>query len=394
GGGGPLREPAARLAKLSAAAGATVVAVDVPSGVDADSGRVHGHAVSAAVTVTFGALKPGLLIAPGAQHAGLVECVDIGLGPALPPSDTAPVNALDAADVAALLPQPAAEATKYTRGVVGVVAGSEVYPGAAVLAVGGAVRAGAGMVRFAGPAHAAEQVRQRWPEAVVTEARSPSEVLAAGRVQAWVVGPGMGTDSTAGDVLGAILATDLPVLVDADGLTLLAALGTSLGGRTAATLLTPHAGELIRLIGGDRDAVEADRLAAVRRAADTLGCTVLLKGSTTVLADPGGPVRVNTTATPFLATAGSGDVLSGGCAALLAGGLAPLDAGSCGAFLHGLAGRLAVGSPGGGTSPVAASDLLATWPAAVRAVTADYRAENPPMSGPTATAAAAAGVWA
>ncbi|MGI8680948.1 MAG: NAD(P)H-hydrate dehydratase [Mycobacteriales bacterium] len=375
GGHGPLRPDAAAVVERLAGTSARVVAVDVPSGVDADSGRVEGAAVRADVTVTFGTYKPGLVVSPGAEYAGLLELVDIGLGPHLPPTR---LTLLDSADLADLLPAPAGEATKYSRGVVGVVAGSDAYTGAAVLATGGAVRAGAGMVRYAGPAHAAEQVRTRWPEAVVTvvpvgasgTVADPEAVLAAGRVQAWVVGPGVGTDEDAAAVVEAVLGTDVPVLVDADGLTVLARHPDWLARRTAPTLLTPHAGEFARLMGGERAEVEGDRLAAARRAADALAATVLLKGSTTVVADPGGEARVNSTGSAWLATAGSGDVLSGACGALLAGGLSALDAGSCGAFLHGLAGLLAATGPEGAQAPIAAADLLASWRDAERAVRA------------------------
>ncbi len=360
GGTGGLREPADRLAAATARSAATVVAVDVPSGVDASTGRVDGPAIRADVTVTFGALKAGLLVSPGAQHAGQVECADIGLDP-----PAASLAAVDADDVAALLPLPQGESTKYRRGVVGVAAGSAAYGGAAVLAVGAAVRAGPGMVRYAGPQRAVEAVLARWPEVIATVAdRDP--VASAGRVQAWVVGPGLGIDDRAADSLGAVLATDLPALVDADGLNLLADGRLDLlRERRAATLLTPHAGELARLTGAGRDDIEADRLTHARRAAADLGATVLLKGATTVIASPDGAVRVSRTGPPWLATAGAGDVLSGACGALLAGGLAPLDAAMCGAFLHGLAAGLAAGTPG---APITAYDVIDHWPAAVRAV--------------------------
>ena len=169
GGHGGLREPAATLAGLTArasAAGAIVVATDLPSGVDADTGVVAGAAISADVTVTFGTLKPGLLIDPGAGYAGTVELVDIGLEPVLTAAPVA--KALQASDVAALLPTPGAESDKYRRGVLGVLAGSDKYTGAAVLSVGGAIRGGAGMVRLVSAKSAADVVRQHWPEAVIT----------------------------------------------------------------------------------------------------------------------------------------------------------------------------------------------------------------------------------
>lgn len=359
GGSGGLRERAASVVQRLAAAGTPVVAVDLPSGVDASTGEVAGAAVRSDVTVTFGAWKTGLLVDPGAGLAGRTVLVDIGLPDPGPPA----LESLQAGDVAVRLPRPDVESDKYRRGVVGVVAGSRDYTGAALLAVGGALHGGAGMVRFAGDDHPAELVRARWPEVVVGR----------GRVQAWAVGPGMGTDDDAGQRLAAVLAEDVPALVDADGLTMLAKDRTLLADRSAPTLLTPHAGELARLLGADRGDVEARRLEHVRRAADDLGVTVLLKGSTTLVADPGSaaPVRVNATGTPWLGTAGSGDVLSGLGAALLGSGLDPRDAGSVAAFLHGLAGRLA-SEP---DVPITAQDVLAALPRAWARVEG---AERPP----------------
>ena len=297
-----------------------------------------GAAIRADVTVTFGTIKPGLLIDPGASYAGTVELVDIGLRPHL----TAPpaVTALQSADVAALLPEPGAESDKYRRGVLGVLAGSERYTGAAVLSVGGAIRGGAGMVRLVSARAAADVVRQHWPEAVITVldpadpagpppagsglAGGPAVIEAAGRVQAWVAGPGLGTGDDAAELLATVLATSLPVLVDADGLTVLSRHKELLARPAGAiTLITPHAGELARLMNGDHGQIEAHRLESARAAAAELGVTVLLKGSTTVVAtpDPAEPAFVNPTGTPWLATAGSGDVLSGLAGALLAQGV-------------------------------------------------------------------------
>ena len=347
GGRGALRPAAAALADT--VRDRDVVAVDLPSGVDADTGEVAGTAVRAGLTVTFGTLKPGLLLAR--PWTGRVELVDIGLD--LPP---AAVEALEDDDVARLLPRAQPGDDKYTRGVVGVAAGSQQYTGAAVLSVGAAVRAGAGMVRFAGAPHAAEQIRSRWPEVVVTE-QEGADVVDAGRVQAWVVGPGLGTDERAAATVEAVLAQDVPVLVDADALTVAAQHQDWLRDRRAPTLLTPHDREFARF-GAE---VGADRLGAARRLSADLGVTVLLKGDATVVAGRDGPVRVNTTGSPALATAGSGDVLSGAAGALLAQGLDPLVAGSVAAHLHGLAGALA--ADGATTS---AYEVLVHWPAAVR----------------------------
>jgi hydroxyethylthiazole kinase-like uncharacterized protein yjeF len=362
---GALREQMARLAALLDTAGgsapAIVVAVDVPSGVDVSTGEVAGAAVKADVTVTFGALKTGLVVSPGAEFAGYVEVVDIGLSLGGPDA-----TLLDASDVADLVAEPHGETDKYRRGVLGVVAGSDTYTGAAQLAVGGGLATGVGMVRFAGVAHPSELVRQRWPEAVVTEVHrgDGAAVLDAGQVQAWVVGSGLGTDGAAGGIVAAVLGAEVPVLVDADAITWLASHRDILAGRRAPTLLTPHAGEFARLMGLERADVEAHRLAHARRAAAELGVTVLLKGSTTVVASPSGEVRVNSASSAYLATAGSGDVLSGICGALLAGGLSAIDAGSAGAFLHGMAALIATGTP---AVSITAMEIVDALPAAMRA---------------------------
>jgi ADP-dependent NAD(P)H-hydrate dehydratase / NAD(P)H-hydrate epimerase len=369
GGRGGLREPFATLAQLAADSAGTTVAVDLPSGIDADTGQVEGPAVRADVTVTFGTYKPGLLIDPGSGYAGVVELVDIGLGPYLDPTPAA--SAPQAEDVAELLPRPGPESDKYRRGVLGLLSGSDKYGGAALLSTGGAVAGGAGMVRLVTAPPAAAAVRLVHPEVVVTELpgiQFPDDV---GRVQAWVAGPGMGTDEAAADRLARVLATNLPVLVDADGLTLLAK-HRGLLPRAAPTLLTPHAGELGRLLGADPADVTARRLEHARRAAAQFGACVLVKGSTTVVAPPHDvdPVLVNTTGTSWLATAGTGDVLAGLAGALLAQGLAAPQAALCAAYLHGLAARLAAGGAGqgGGEAPIGASDVVAALPAAFRAL--------------------------
>ena len=244
--------------------------------------------------------------------------------------------------------------------MVGVLAGSATYSGAAVLAVGGALRGGAGMVRAVSEPQVSAVVRHAWPEAVVTDLDRDDDPRNVGRVQAWVVGPGIGTDAVAEMRLDAVLGSDVPVVIDADALTVLAERASWPLERSAPTLLTPHAGELARLLGADRDDIEARRVAYVRRAADELGAVVLLKGSTTVICAPGERcVTVNTVGTPALATAGSGDVLSGLLGALLAGGLTVHDAAAVGAYLHGMAGRLAAHD-----APITATQILAAIPAA------------------------------
>jgi ADP-dependent NAD(P)H-hydrate dehydratase / NAD(P)H-hydrate epimerase len=336
-GSGPLRPDAAEI--FRAAGAVPVVAVDIPSGIDVATGAITGPAVHAALTVTFGGLKPVHALA----DCGRVTLIDIGLD--LPDTD---VLGFDAADVAARWPVPGPRDDKYTQGVTGVMAGSSTYPGAAVLCTGAAVAATSGMVRYAGGAHG--DVLAHWPEVIA----SPTPA-AAGRVQAWVVGPGLGTDEIGAAALWFALQTDLPVLIDADGLTILASHPDLLAGRRAPTLLTPHAGEFARLAGGPPG---DDRVGATRKLADALGATVLLKGNVTVVADPGGPVYLNPAGQSWAATAGSGDLLSGMIGALLAAGLEPAEAAAAGAFVHARAAELSAADPGPGYAPTSASRIV------------------------------------
>jgi len=358
---GALRHP--ELAEAASAARA-VLAVDVPSGVDADTGAVAGAAVQADVTVTFGGLKPGLLLDPGAEYAGVVEVADVGLSAHLvdPVADV-----MDADDIDLAVLEPPHESSKYTRGVVGVVAGSERYTGAAVLACGGAVRCGAGMVYLFSADAAVQMVRRAWPEVVAFGDPDPDRLADNDKVAAWVLGPGLGTDDRAVELVRAVLSSDRPVVVDADAITI-AAGDQPLLKRAAPTVVTPHLGEFERLTGVGRDASGSDRLGCARRAAADLGVTVLLKGTTTVVAGPDGSAYINPTGTPWLATAGTGDVLAGAVGALLAGGLGGTDAAAVASWLHGLAGRLAATAGGAAEgAPIAAGDLVAEWPNAVRA---------------------------
>lgn len=336
-GGRPgLREDAA--AALALVEGIPVVAVDTPSGVDVDSGATPAPHVRADLTVTFGTHKACHLLDPAALACGAVELVDIGLGPYLP---AAAIEALQPADVAALVPPPAPDAHKYTRGVVGVRAGSAAYPGAGLLSVAGASCGLAGMVRYDGDAAVLDRIRDVHPE-----------VVGPGRVQAWVVGSG--SDAAAEPALRDALADDVPVVVDAD------ALAFADHARGRAAVLTPHAGELARMLGTERSAVEAEPLRHARSAAQRYDAVVLLKGRHTVVARPDGRVRVTTAGTPWLATAGAGDVLGGLVGALLAGGLDPFDAASAGSWLHGAAATLAAER-----GPIVAGDVAAAVPAVV-----------------------------
>jgi hydroxyethylthiazole kinase-like uncharacterized protein yjeF len=316
---GPLREP--MLPLVAHTEGRRVLAVDLPSGVDPDTGAVAGPAIRAEVTVCMGGYKPGLLVGAGRLHAGEVRLVDIGITDVLPEPS---LRQLEDADVDIRRPGPTDD--KYTRGVVGVAAGSAAYPGAALLCTGAARLGGVGAARYAG--HAAAEVVRTYPEVLVTDT-----VGEAGRVQAWVVGPGLGTADNAVESLRAVLAADVPVIIDADGLNLLAERRSLLERRTAPTVLTPHDREFERLFGE----VGPDRIGAARRAAADIQATVLLKGYATVVARPDGSCYLNPTGHPALATAGSGDVLAGLVGSLLATGLEPGLAAATAAYLHGRA---------------------------------------------------------
>ena len=339
-GSGPLRPNAAEVFAAVDAQRIPVVAVDIPSGLDPLTGAAAGPHVHAALTVTFGGLKPVHALG----DCGRVELVDIGLH--LPDTDMLGLQAVDVKD---RWPLPGPTDDKYTQGVTGILAGSATYPGAAVLCTGAAVQASSGMVRYAGSA--AQQVLSHWPEVIA----APS-AAASGRVQAWVVGPGLGTDDAGATALWFALDTDLPVIVDADALTILSAHPDLVTGRRVPTVLTPHAGEFARLAGAPPG---ADRITATRKLADRFGATVLLKGNVTVIAEPGGSVYLNPAGQSWAATAGSGDVLSGMIGALLAAGLPAGAAAAAAAFVHARAANAAALDPGPRPAPTSASGILA-----------------------------------
>lgn len=349
---GPLRPAAASLVEQVEV---PIVAVDLPSGVDPDTGAVDGPAVTADVTVTFGARKPVHVL--NTTRCGEVRLVDIGLGPELPDPD---LIALEADDVAYAWRVPGPSDDKYTQGVTGIAAGSATYPGAAVLSAGAAVLATSGMVRYAG--YAADEVRGRWPELVAT-----GTVEDAGRVQAWVVGPGLGIGQTGRAVLAAVLAEGVPTCVDADGITLLASTPSLWDSRDpdTAVVLTPHDREFARVAGPLGIELGTDRVAAARALAKRLDAVVLLKGNATIVAAPDGRTLVNAATSSWLATAGSGDVLTGLIGALLASGLDPWLAAGCAAWLHVRAAEHAADG-----APAPASLIQQAIPAAIRAVRA------------------------
>ncbi|HEY7626003.1 MAG TPA: NAD(P)H-hydrate dehydratase [Ilumatobacteraceae bacterium] len=315
---------------------APVLAVDLPSGVDALTGDIAGDVLAASHTVTFAALKPGLLMPPGSVVAGELELADIGLD-----VRWARANLVQAADVAEWWPERDEYAHKW-RSAVRVVAGSASMTGAPRLVAHAAMRAGAGMVQLSIPGmtlpDAPIEIVQR-PLASTGWARGALASLE--RFHSIVVGPGLGrSDDTSASVRELVVEAPLPMVIDGDALF---ALGWSSEGaiallrrRVAPTILTPHDGEFTLLAGGQPG---LDRMAAARRLAADSACTVLLKGAATIVADPNGEAVVVTAGDARLATAGTGDVLSGIIGALLAGGVKPLQAAAAAAWVHGQAGR-------------------------------------------------------
>jgi len=358
GGQGELRGLAAQFAESVLGASGLVVAVDLPSGVDADSGLVPGIAVQADVTVTFGCLKPGLLVMPALEYVGLLLVVDIGLDDYL---ENPAARVIDDMDVALCVPEPVVSAYKYARGVVGIAAGSVQYPGAAVLCVDAARAMDVGMVEFLDRRDgAAVLIHQDFPDVVRTDTVSDP------RISAWGAGCGFVGDESDDDTIAALLATDVPVVLDAGALTALARnadLRERIRRREAVTVLTPHDGEFDRLLPLSK----ADgRIAQTQELAADLSCVVVRKGPGTVVASGVGAPIIDRMGSAALATAGSGDVLTGILAGLCANralepiGLVDIAAG---VWLHGMAGALA----STGSRPVNADDVLGELPDAIAA---------------------------
>lgn len=334
--------------------GATpVLAVDIPSGVDGLTGEERGRALPATRTVTFAALKPGLLMEPGRRLAGEVVLADIGL------VAVADASVVEAGDVATWLPARASDRHKWNAAVL-VVAGSPGMTGAAHLAAAAAQRAGAGMVRVGSPGLSGDPGCPIEAVGMGLPGVDWAKVVLEGldRFHALVIGPGLGVaETTRAAVVEVVAGAPIPVVVDSDGLTALVGdVGGRLKPRSAGTVITPHDGEFERLMGA---APGPDRIAAARDLAAATGAVALLKGATTIVAHPGGAVRVVMSGDARLATAGTGDVLSGVIGALLAQGMAPLEAAAGAAWLHGRAAML--GAPEG----LVASDVVDLLPAAL-----------------------------
>ncbi len=351
--GAPRREAAATIERMNASP-APVVAVDLPSGVDASTGETEGQAVEAELTVTFHALKVGLVISPGRFHAGRVVVSDIGLDGVPTATHRATTALLDE------VPRRGARDTKYSAGSVLVIGGEPGTTSAACLTAMAALRADAGYVTLAVPEEslraaevlALEPVKLAWSEEHALE----TLVAAAERASALAIGPGLGRSPARHALVRALLRRlDLPIVVDADGL-----FGLDPVGRSQPTVLTPHSGELAGLLGHDSAWVNAHRLEAARSCAERFGATVLLKGPDTIVASPDGDIVVCDGGPPSLATAGTGDVLTGVVGSFLAKGLDAMTAAAAATVAHGYAAVLAPHAAG-----LVASDLLDLLPSAL-----------------------------
>jgi NAD(P)H-hydrate epimerase len=370
---GEVREREAGIVERMNSADAPVLAVDVPSGVDGATGEVQGGAVSAGLTVCAHAAKVGCVISPGREHAGEVVAVDIGIPPE---ADVVPSLVwTDAASLRGTVPRTAEPAHKYSAGALLVVAGSRGMTGAPVMVVRGAQRTGCGIVFLATSEGAAPAVDLALTEALVygvaeddrgfMESGALEEILShAERATTLVMGPGTGTgDEGRRLVEGILREVEVPVLLDADAITNLA--GTDIiAGRSNLTVITPHAGELGRLLGSGAREVSAHRLDSARSAAEQNNCCVLLKGSDTLVVE-GEAVAVNSTGEVALATAGTGDVLSGVIGALLSRGMDPYEAARAGAWAHGRAAELWTEEKEWPAESMVATDLLEHLPRAV-----------------------------
>jgi NAD(P)H-hydrate epimerase len=370
---GTVREREADLIRRINASGTTTVAVDVPSGVDGSTGEVAGEAIRANLTVCAHAAKAGCVISPGREHAGEVIVVEIGIPPEA--DVKASLTWTDAISLRGLIPRTEDPAHKYSAGALLVVAGTRAMTGAPVMVVGGAQRTGCGIVFLATPGSAAPAIDLQLTEAIIygvpedEEGIMTSEALEeildhAGRATAVVLGPGMGTGEEGRRLVAGILENvEAPVLLDADAISNLVG-SDALANRKAPAIVTPHAGELGRLLKTGAGEVSARRLASARRAANEHGGCVLLKGSDTLVVD-GERAAVNSTGNVALATAGTGDVLSGVIGALLSRGMEPSDAARAGVWVHGRAAELWLENTGWPHESLIATDLFRYLPVAV-----------------------------
>ena len=373
---GEVREKEAALIRQLNDAGVTTIAVDVPSGVDGSTGEVQGDAIQADLTVCAHAAKIGCVISPGREHAGEVAVVDIGIPPEADAEPT--VTWTDAGSLRGLVPRTAEPAHKYSAGALLVVAGTYQVTGAPVMVVEGAQRTGCGIISLATAQSAAAAVDLQLTEALVygvpeddagqMNSGALDQILEqAQRATALVVGPGMGTGEESRKLIEGILReVEAPILLDADAISNLSG-SDALSRRTGPTIVTPHPGELSRLMETGTKDISARRLHSAREAAQKHGCCVLLKGSDTIVAEDE-RVAVNSTGNVALATAGTGDVLSGVIGALLSRGMDAYDAARAGAWVHGRASELWIEETGLPSESFIATDLLPYLPRAVSEV--------------------------
>jgi NAD(P)H-hydrate epimerase len=378
----PVKGLAASAISMMNACGRPIVAIDLPSGLDSDSGAVMGAAATAALTVTLARPKRGLYLGVGPNHTGFIRVADIGIPDDLVAAAKIPVTLLQVADIRPLLPQRPRTAHKGTFGHAGIIAGSAGKTGAAAMAAMAALRIGAGLVTVATPRSLSDVLEAKLLEAMVcpvpeTEARTlstqalePLLAFAADKT-ALAIGPGIGIHPETQALVHRLLGEmKQPMVLDADGLNAVAGHADMLGGASGPLILTPHPGEMARLLGSTSAEIQRDRLGAASRLAREQNVCVVLKGAGTIVAAPDGRLAVNSTGNPGMATAGTGDVLTGIITGLLAQGLAPWDAACAGVFLHGLAGDLVAAEQG--ETGLIAGDVIRAIPRAMQHVLTDH----------------------
>jgi NAD(P)H-hydrate epimerase len=371
---GSPRDPAEAAIEAINGCDAPVVAADIASGVASATGEAAGAAVRADVTVSFHRPKLGHWIAPGKLHTGDLRVVPIGIPDGAP---VQPAGGLIGDGVLGLAPERGPESTKFTSGQVLVVGGSRGLTGAVCMCAEAAIRAGAGYATVAVPADLEPIFETKLTEVMSVGCPGPAgrlgpaasdEIMAAAeRAAAVVLGPGLGREADSFELVRSLAARiDAPLVVDADGLNSMAWGLEPVQGRSSPTVLTPHAGELGRLLDRDSSEISARRLESAREAARRTGAIVVLKGDDTVVARPDGPVAICAVSSPALATAGTGDVLAGMTAALLARKMEPFAAVCAAVHAHARAGRAAAAAIGAAESVIAA-DVIAAIPAGLRA---------------------------
>jgi len=371
----------ARAAEMLNAAGKPVVAIDIPTGINADSGAIMGAAVRAHLTVTMGLMKRGLVLYPGAAHAGAVKIADLGMPDEVVALEGIKVNMLDLDTVRSFVRTRPDDAHKGDFGHLLIMAGSPGKAGAAILAALGGLRTGAGLVSVAAPSGLVPIIQQQVYEAMCIQSAESADgtlgadaadslLLESGRMSACAIGPGLSTQQDTMTVVRDLMqCIPVPLVLDADGINAYTGCPELLKKSMAPVIMTPHPGEMARILGVSADDVQKDRIGIAESFAKKYRVVLVLKGAGTVIAAPDGTVFINTTGNPAMATAGSGDVLTGMIGSLLAQGYSTLQAACLGVYLHGLAGDNAAERTGG--AGVIARDIIESIPEAIRILTAD-----------------------